>query len=93
MVIYCGLSRLSTARGSGTGLVTVGPAKVKACKSILITEGVYSLKVSLKSKSELTAKKKYYSHSCQRVKAVSNSYLSFSAKEHGRARFKPSTPS
>ena len=50
--IYSRFLRLSTARGSGTGLVTVGPAKVKACKSFLFTEGVYSLKVSLKSKSE-----------------------------------------
>ena len=30
--------RLNTARGSGTGLVTVGPAKVKACRSILSIE-------------------------------------------------------
>ena len=29
--IYSWLWRLNTARGSGTGLVTVGPAKVKAC--------------------------------------------------------------
>ena len=31
------LSRLNTARGSGTDFVTVGPAKVKACKSLLFT--------------------------------------------------------
>ena len=53
MVIYSRLSRLNTARGSGTGLVTLGPAKVvtlgpakvKACKSILfgsfLPNGVY----------------------------------------------------
>ena len=32
------LSRRITARGSCTGLVTVGPTKVKARKSILFTE-------------------------------------------------------
>ena len=32
--IYSQLSRLSTARVSGTGLVTVSPAKVKACKAL-----------------------------------------------------------
>ena len=32
------LSRLNTARGSGTDLVTVGPAKVKACTSLLFNE-------------------------------------------------------
>ena len=37
--MYSQLSRLSTARGSCTGLVTVGPAKVKVCKSVLFTEG------------------------------------------------------
>ena len=37
--IYIGLSRLNTARGSCTGFVTAGPAKVKAYKSILFTEG------------------------------------------------------
>ena len=45
MVIDSRLSRLNTARGSGTGLVTLGPAKVKACKSILfgsfLPNGVY----------------------------------------------------
>ena len=30
------LLRLSTARGSGTDLMTVGPAKVKACKSVIL---------------------------------------------------------
>ena len=35
----CRLSRLSTARGSDTDLMMVGPAKVKACKSVLFTEG------------------------------------------------------
>ena len=37
--IYSQLTRLRTARGSCTCLVTVGPAKVKACKSILFNEG------------------------------------------------------
>ena len=31
-------SRLNTARGSCTSLVTVGPAKVKAYRSVLFTE-------------------------------------------------------
>ena len=34
IVIYSQLSRLNTARGSGTGLVTVGLTKVKAGKSL-----------------------------------------------------------
>ena len=34
--IYSWLSRHNTARGPSTGLVTVGPTKVKASKSILI---------------------------------------------------------
>ena len=33
--MYSRFSRLNTARGSGTGLLTIGPAKVKACKSLL----------------------------------------------------------
>ena len=33
--MYSWLSRLNTARGSGTSLVTVDLAKVKACKSLL----------------------------------------------------------
>ena len=37
-MMHSRFSRLSTARGSGTSLITVGPAKVKACKSILFTE-------------------------------------------------------
>ena len=43
--IYSRLSRLNTARGSGTGLVTVGPAKVKACKSILCTQGIPEVEI------------------------------------------------
>ena len=35
--MYSRLSRSITARGSCTGLVTVGPTKFKACKSILST--------------------------------------------------------
>ena len=42
--LYGQLSRLSTAKESYVSLVTVGPDKVKACKSI------FSLKVPLKSK-------------------------------------------
>ena len=37
--IYSQLLRHCTSRGSGTGLVPVGPTKVKARKSILFTEG------------------------------------------------------
>ena len=37
--IYCGLSRWCTARGFIIGWLPVGPAKVKASKSILFTEG------------------------------------------------------
>ena len=32
------MSRHSTARGSGTGFVPVGPSKVEACKSVLFTK-------------------------------------------------------
>ena len=39
------LSRLNTARGYDTGLVIVGPAKVKTCKSILFTEDVPEVKI------------------------------------------------
>ena len=38
-IIYSWLSRCSTARGSSTGLLLVGPGKVKACESFLFTEG------------------------------------------------------
>ena len=37
--IYSWFSRHCTARGSSTGLCQVGPAKVKAYKSILLNEG------------------------------------------------------
>ena len=37
--MYSRLSRRSTARGSSTGLVPVGPTWVKDRKSILFTEG------------------------------------------------------
>ena len=43
--IHSRLSRCSTARGSNTGLFQVGPTKVKARKSFLLTEG--SLKVEI----------------------------------------------
>ena len=36
--IYSQLSRCSTARGSSTGLVCVGPTEVKASKSFLFTD-------------------------------------------------------
>ena len=46
-MIYSWLSRRITARGSSTSLVTVGPTEVKACKSIIFTEGIHHLKVCL----------------------------------------------
>ena len=65
MQIHSRLSRLNTARGSGTGLVTVGPAKVKACKSLkdsVYTHGnKYHLCIhvgqAIKNKAILTALK------------------------------------
>ena len=42
--MYSWLSRLNTAKGSGTSLVTVGPAKVKACKSRSLLEMLKVLK-------------------------------------------------
>ena len=45
LVMYSQFSRLSTARGFCTGLATVGPAKVKAFKSILFTEGSPEVKI------------------------------------------------
>ena len=45
MIIYSRLSRLSTAMGSSTGLVTKVPNKVKACKSFLFTEGIPEVKI------------------------------------------------
>ena len=38
--MYSWFSRLSTARGSCPGLVTVGPANNKACKFVPFTEGL-----------------------------------------------------
>ena len=49
--IYSLLSRLSTARGSGTSLVTVSPAKVRACNTILFTEGIPEVKIRKEIKS------------------------------------------
>ena len=43
--MYSQLSRLNTARGSCTSLVTVGPTKVKAGKSVLFTEGTPEVEV------------------------------------------------
>ena len=42
---YSRFSRRCTARGSSTGLCCVGPAKVKASKSVLFTEGSPELKI------------------------------------------------
>ena len=48
-IIYSWLSRLNTARGYCTSLMTVGPSKVKASKSffhhMLFTEGTLEAKV------------------------------------------------
>ena len=41
--MYSQLSRLNTARGSDTSFMTLGPAKFKACKSILFTEGIHEV--------------------------------------------------
>ena len=43
--MYSRLLRHSTARGSSTGLVPVGSTKVKACKSILLTEGTPKVEI------------------------------------------------
>ena len=42
---YSRLSRLSTARGSNTRLVPVGPTKVKALKSVLFTEDTTEVEI------------------------------------------------
>ena len=39
------LSRHSTARGSSTGLVPIGPTKVKAPTSVLFTEGTLEVEI------------------------------------------------
>ena len=41
------LSMHNTARGSCAGLVTVGPTKVKACKSVLFTVGIPEVKIKI----------------------------------------------
>ena len=46
-VIYSLVSRCSTARGSSYGLVPVSPAKIKARKSILFTEGTPEVEVNV----------------------------------------------
>ena len=38
--MYSQFWRLITARGSNTILVTIGPTKVKACKSVLFTDSI-----------------------------------------------------
>ena len=45
MVIYSPLLRHSTARGSNTRLLPVGPAKVRAGKSILFTGGTPEVEI------------------------------------------------
>ena len=42
---YSQLSKLITARVSSTGLVMTGPTKVKACKSVLFTEGTPKVEI------------------------------------------------
>ena len=44
-VIYSPLSWCSTARGSSTGLVPVGPTKVKVRNSVLFTEGTPKVEI------------------------------------------------
>ena len=43
--MYGRLLRLNTARGSYTGLVIVGPAKIKACKSVLFTKDIPEVEI------------------------------------------------
>ena len=43
--IHSRLLRLNTARGSGTGLVTVGTTKVMACKSLCFTKDVSDVEI------------------------------------------------
>ena len=50
------LARLSTARGSITELVPVGPTKVKACKSVLFTEGTPEVEIKNKAIFALVTK-------------------------------------
>ena len=44
--IYSRLLRRSTAKGSSTGLVPVGPNKVLPCKSILFTGGTPEVEIN-----------------------------------------------
>ena len=46
-MMYSWLLRRSTARGSSTGLVPGGPTKVKAAKSVLITEGTPEVEINI----------------------------------------------
>ena len=46
LCLYSWLLRHSSARGSSIGLVPVDPAKVKACKFILFTEGTPEVKIT-----------------------------------------------
>ena len=43
--MYSRFLRRVTARGSCTSLVTEGHTKVKACKSILFTEGIPEIEI------------------------------------------------
>ena len=45
--------RRITARGSNNRLVPVGPTKVKACKSILFTEGTPEVKIKIMWEEQL----------------------------------------
>ena len=51
--MYSRLLRRFTARRSGTGLVPVGPTKVKTRKSILFTEGTLEIKINRNFNSHL----------------------------------------
>ena len=44
--MYSQFLRLITARGSNTVLVTIGPTKVKAFKSVLFTDGIPEVKIN-----------------------------------------------
>ena len=61
VMIYSWLSRHSTSRGSSTGLVPVGPTKVKAHKSILFTEGTPEVEIKNTCLIQLTHYKKIIS--------------------------------
>ena len=47
MILYSRLSKCSIASGSSTGLFPVSFAKVKACKSIQLTEGPPEVEIKI----------------------------------------------